>query len=453
MTELSEKQEQHVSENSKASAPRLRPVGEAHRSRSGLWFGIIMLLIIISIAGAGFYLFQQLRSQQDNLGGEVNKGDMQLIELSKQISGYQTQLAAIQSQLATVEADVAGKDAHFTKTLADFSQLHTEKLDSTRNELNSAISQVQRQLGKTRGDWLIADAEYLLSIANQRLYLMGDVNTTREALEAADQRLRESGDAGAFKIREQIAKDITAIRNVAVTDIVGMYASIQSLQDQVDTLTLFLPYTGKTLTQPKPVQEPTDKEGQNLLDSALGQLEGVVTLRHTEHPIKEILTQEEAQFIREQLRVKLEMVKIALVQQNERLYQSSLADAKKWAERNFTKNTETNNFIAELDKFNAIKIRSHFPDISLSLKMLRDITKLRLEVDKAMQPAEKAKSEQVAKPIEPVKPAEAVNPADAAKPTTTKDGGSVEIGREPIRPETAPPAEPQKPVEAAPAAQ
>jgi uroporphyrin-3 C-methyltransferase len=413
VTELSDKQEQPVSENS-----------SARRSRSGLWFGIIMLLIILSVAGAGFYLFQQLRSQQDSLGGEVNKGDMQLIELTKQISGYQEQLAAIQSQLATVQTEVAGKESHYSKNLEDFSKLHTEKLDSTRNELNTAIQQVQRQLGKTRGDWLIADAEYLLSVANQRLYLMGDVNTTREALEAADQRLRESGDAGAFKVREQIAKDITAIRNVEVADIVGMYSSIQAMQDRVSTLTLFLPYTGKTLTPPKPApQQPTDKEGQDLLDSALGQLEGVVTLRHTEHPIKEILTPEQAQFIREQLRVKLEMVKIALVQQNEQLYQSSLADAKKWTEQNFAKDEATNKFIAELDKFNAVKIRSHFPDISLSLKMLRDITKLRLEADKAMSPAEKAKSEQPEKPGEPVKPSE-----------------------------TAPPAEPQKPVEAAPAA-
>jgi len=253
---------------------------------------------------------------------------------------------------------------------------------------------------------------------------MGDVNTTREALEAADQRLRESGDSGAFKVREQIAKDIAAIRNVAVADTVGMYATIQALQDQVNTLTLFLPYTGKTLTPTKPApQQPTDKEGQDLLDSALGQLEGVVTLRHTEHPIKEILTPEQAQFIREQLRVKLEMVKIALVQQNEQLYQSSLADAKKWTEQNFAKDEATNKFIAELDKFSAVKIRSHFPDISLSLKMLRDITKLRLEADKAMAPAEKAKSEQPEKSGEPVKPSE-----------------------------TAPPAEPQKPVEAAPAA-
>jgi uncharacterized protein HemX len=410
VTELIEKQEQDVGKSKKAR----------WWFRSEFWLGII----ILCVAGAGFFLFWQLRSQQDNLGGELNKGDMQVIELSKQISGYQTQLAAIQSQLATVEADVAAKDEHFTKTLAEFSQLHGEKLDSTRNELNGTIQQIQRQLGKTRGDWLIADAEYLLSIANQRLYLMADVNTTREALEAADQRLRESGDGGVFKIREQIAKDIAAIRGIAVADVVGIYSSVQTLQDNVDQLALLLPYSGKSLTpakeevQPKPADKDKDKEqtGNKLIDSAMEQLEGMVTIRHTEHPIKEILTPEEAQFIREQLRVKLEMVKIALVQQNEALYLSGLADAKKWTEQNFTKNAGTASFIAELDKFSAIKIRSQFPDISLSLKMLQDITKLRLEADKAIQPSDTAKSTQAEKPVETAKPVEAEKPAETAKP-------------------------------------
>lgn len=374
MTELSEQQEQPVNEQKKT-----------HRSRIGFWFGMVMLVVILGFTGAGFYLFRELRSQQDNLGGEVNKGDMQLIELTKQISGYQTQLSALQSQLATIEANISGKDAHFSKTLTDFAQLHNEKLDSTRNDLNEAMLQIQRQLGKTRGDWLIADAEYLLSIANQRLYLIGDVNTTAEALEAADQRLRESGDAAAFKVREQIAKDLSAIRSVSVVDTVGVYASIQAMQDKIDNLSLLLPYTGKSLEQPK-TSEKTPETDSGLLNSTLGQLEGIVTIRHAERPIKEILTPEEAQFIREQLRIKLEIVKIALVQQNDPLYQSSLTNTKKWTEQNFAQSEETNAFIAELDKFAAIQLRNHFPDISLSLKMLRDITKLRLEIDKAIQP-------------------------------------------------------------------
>jgi uroporphyrin-3 C-methyltransferase len=402
VAELSEQQEQDLSETK-----------QARRSRSGFWFGVIILLIIIGVACVGYYLFTQLRSQQEGLGGEV-KGQM-----SKQIADYQSQLVAIQSQLATLEANVAGKDTHFTKTLADFSQLHNEKLESTRKELNDAIAQVQRQLGKTRGDWLIADAEYLLSVANERLHLIGDVNTTREALEAADQRLRESGDGGTFKVREEIAREISAIKSVIVPDIVGIYASLQTMQDQVDKLVLFLPYTGKALKAHAEVKEEPVKttEDQDLLDSAMSQLEGIVTIRHTEHEVKEILTPEEAQFIQEQLRVKLEIVKISLVQHNEALFQSSLADAKKWTEQHFTKNTDLDNFIAELERFNGIKIRSQFPDISSSLKMLRDITKLRIETDKAMQPAETAAPVETIKSVESIKPAETAAPAEAVPAT------------------------------------
>jgi uroporphyrin-3 C-methyltransferase len=402
VAELSEQQQQDLGETK-----------QARRSRSGFWFGVIILLIIIGLAGAGFYLFTQLRDKQKDLGGEV-KGDM-----SKQIADYQSQLTAIQSQLAAIEASIAGKDTHFTKTLADFSQLHNEKLENTRKELNESIARVQRQLGKTRGDWLIADAEYLLSVANERLHLIGDVNTTREALEAADQRLRESGDAGTFKVREEIAKEIAAIKSVVVPDIVGIYSSIQSLQDRVDKLVLFLPYVGKELTAPaeEKVQSSEATEDQGLLDSAMNQLEGIVTIRHTEHEVKEVLTPEEAQFIREQLRVKLEMVKISLVQHNEALFQSSLADAKKWTEQHFTKNAEVDNFIAELDRFNNIKIRSQFPDISSSLKMLRDITKLRIETDKAMQPAEADVPVETVNPVESIKPPETVNPAEAVPAT------------------------------------
>ena len=369
MAELSQQQEQE-----KSASTKMR------RSRNGMWFGVIILLIVISLAGAGFYLFAQLRDRQEGLGGEV-KG-----QLSKQMADYQQQLAAIQNQLAALEANIGNKDVHFNKSLATFSELHSEKLDNTRKELNDAILRIQRQLGKTRGDWLIADAEYLLSVANERLHLVGDVNSTREALEAADQRLRESGDAGVFKVREQIAKEIATVRSITPPDIVGIYASLQSLVGQVEKLTLFLPYSGKPLTPSTEIhdhKEPADTE-HGLLDSAVSQLEGLVTIKHTDQVVSEILTPEQAKIIREELRVKLEMSKIALVEHNEEMYQSTLNDAKNWIELHFTKNDESRAMLAELSRLHAIKIHSQYPDISQSLKMLRDIAKLRLEVDKGM---------------------------------------------------------------------
>ncbi|MDD2723353.1 MAG: uroporphyrinogen-III C-methyltransferase [Methylovulum sp.] len=387
MAELSGQQEQEV-------GATIKP----HRSRNGFWFGIFILLIIASVAGAGFFLFTQLRDRQEGLGGEV-KGEM-----SKQLADYQSQLTAIQNQLAALETEISGKDNHFTQTLADFSQLHNEKLDSTRKELNESIQHLQRQLGKTRGDWLVADAEYLLSVANERLHLIGDVNTTREALEAADQRLRESGDVGVIKVREQIAKDLAVIRSVDMPDIVGLYASIQGLESLAEKLSLLLPYSGKALTPSTEIHSHADKSEQehDLLQSAIDQLEGIVTIRHSDQPIKAILTPEQAEFIREQLRVKLEIVKIALVERNEAIYQASLNDTKGWIGQHFTQNDESRTLLAELDRLMATKIRGQFPDISQSFKMLRDVTKLRLENDKGMD-TEGAPAP-VAQPVSPTPP-------------------------------------------------
>jgi uncharacterized protein HemX len=437
VAELEETQQQDVNVDKKV-----------RRSRKGLWVGITVFGFILATAGAGFFLFQQLRDQKQSLTGEVNKGDMKLIELTKQINNYESQIATIQNQLATVQSDVSGKSNHFTKTLADFSQLHTEKLEGTRKQLSSDIQQVQRQLGKTRGDLLVADAEYLLSIANQRLYLIGDIKTTREALEAADERLRESSDAGVFKVREQISKDIGTLGALQAVDVVGIYTALHNLQEHVDKLTLSLPYSGKAIAAPEETHaQPTkeqEKEHTGLVDSAIDQLEGLVTIKHSAHAVKEILTPEEAQFIQEQLRLKVEMVKVALVQQNESLYQLAIADAKAWTEQNFAKNADTGNFVAELDRFNAIKIRSHFPDISLSLKMLRDITKSRSESDKAMQ-SEPQKAEPVvepAKPAEPVAPVEAPKPDEAAKaiePAKATEGTKPVEEQKPVEPATAQP--------------
>lgn len=421
--ELSEQQQKN--NNNEQVQPK--PVKDTQKRSIGwLIFGIINFILILLLAGSGYYLLQELKEKQLDQSSEINKDDMREIEVSKQLNVFQSQLGSIQSQIATINEDITGKDNHFTKTLADFSQLHTEKLDSTRKELLADVGQLKRQLGKTRGDWLIADAEYLLSVANQRLHLMGDVKTTRMALEAADQRLRESGDSAVFKVREQIAKEIAGLRTVSLPDVVGMYSSIQILKDKVAQLAVLLPYAGKPLTESKQVHdhEQSQDAEHGVLNAALSLLEGYVTVKHSDQPVTEIITEEEVEFIRLQLGVKLEMIKISLVQQNDALFQSSIADTKQWLNKNFTRNVTAKNFQQELDRLNGIPIRGQFPDVSKSLKLLKDITKLRIETDKAQKEREaKPVSKEVTntpaiqvKPVVQVKPKPPVVPVEPVAP-------------------------------------
>ncbi len=375
-----------VTENINQQEAPLNP--EVKKSRNGAWFGVVILLIVIGLAGAGYLLLQQLRDKQQDLGGVLSKDSQQMIELTKQISGYQSQLVAIQNQLSSLNSEVGSKESNFEAKLNELSALHTERLENTSGRINESILRIQRQLGKTRGDWLVADAEYLLSVANRRLHLMGDVDTTVEALKAADQRLRESGDTAGFKVRGQIAKEIAAVKKVKLADVVGIYSTLEMLEEDVAKLNVFLPYAGKGLSSGDSVSKakPLAENDINAkLDNALVAIEGIVTIRRLDSPVTSVITPEQKAFITEQLSTKLVMVKLALVQQDDELYQASIKDVLQWLQNNFTKNETYKQFVLELERLKSIQIRSNFPDISQSLKMLRNIAKLRLETDKALQ--------------------------------------------------------------------
>ena len=96
------------------------------KSYNWLILGGINFVFILALAGGGVYLLQEMKDKQAAQGAEINKDDMREIEVSKQLNAYQNQLSTMQSQIATFNEEIAGKDNRYTKTLADFSQLHTE---------------------------------------------------------------------------------------------------------------------------------------------------------------------------------------------------------------------------------------------------------------------------------------------------------------------------------------
>ncbi len=376
MTELTEQKEQLQAHLTKPS-----------KSKAGLWFGLLILLLVLVLAGAGYFFLQQLRDKQAGLGSEINKEDQQLISLTGQITGYQQQIAAIQEQLASVNKKLSKKDDLHSDQIKEFSKLHGDRLDITKKELSKDIKSLQRQLGKTRSDWLVADAEYLLSVANLRLKLLGDIDTTVLALEAADERLLESGDSAAFKIREEIAKEINLLKRAPKIDIVGIFSKIRLIESEVSGLALFLPHAGLKLNLDveKTVTPAVEGPKKDAIDTVLEGFKRLVKIRRADRNVDAVLTPQEVLFIQQQMKIKLELVKNALVQQDSKLYQAALDDSIDWLQESFKMDDEEGlNMKSELVKLKAIKIQSRQPDIGRSLKLIRDLNMLRLEKGQAV---------------------------------------------------------------------
>lgn len=347
-------------------------------------FATINLLLTLAVAVLTFYLFTTAQNGQQAQDDAINKGDNRAIEISKQFSTLQTQLAAMQSQLATFTEDVAGKDNHFSKKLDSFSQLHAEKMATVVGKLTSKIATIERRLSKTRNDWLLADAEYLLTVASQRLHLAGDVQTAIAALKASDQRLLESAGANTWQIRAQIAKEIAALEAVQIADIPGLYAKIQTLKNNAQQLNLLLTYTGKPQTKTQTIASKTDN---TLLTEALSLLQKYAVIRYSDQPVDAVLSKQQATFIRQQLQLKLAMVKMALLQRNNTLYQDSIAESQSWLQQHFARDRNTSNFLGQLKLLAAAPINSQFPDIGASIKLLQNVMQRHTITDKSQAPS------------------------------------------------------------------
>jgi uroporphyrinogen-III synthase len=363
------------------------PVVPAKKAHFGAWLGYLSLGFVLLLAVGGFFLLQELRSKQEGLGGELNKGDQQMLEITRQITGLQSELATLHSQLATMGSQVTTEDSKFERELGEQGASFSEKLDTTRSDLAASIQHIQRQMNQTRGDLMVADAEYLLSVANQKLHLVGDVKAVIAMMEAADQRLYDSGDPAAFKVREALAEEITLLKSIAPADIVGASAKLLVLEGKVKELPLFLPHSnaqGEDHTVLPQGEEAATPEQTGALGTALKSFKDLVTVRRSDRPINAILVPEEVAAIRQVMLLRLEMARAALLRGDQALLEANVDSALAWLQENFDGDTApVQDIAAELKGLRELKIQVPFPDVSKSLSMLRNIERLRVETEKA----------------------------------------------------------------------
>ncbi|MDD1648838.1 MAG: fused uroporphyrinogen-III synthase HemD/membrane protein HemX [Methylococcaceae bacterium] len=428
------------------------------KGRSLAWVGYMILLGVVALAVGGWFLLQELRSRQEGLGGQMSDKSQQVQEVTHQLTSVQSELAALHSQLATVQSQLSSDDAQLQRLLAEQGDQFEAKLGATRAELTTTIQQIQRQLNQTRGDVLIADAEYLLDVANQKLHLVGDVKSVLAAMEAADQRLHASADPAVFKVREVLAGEIAAIRAMSAPDVVGVSSRLIALEKKVPGLPLVLPHAG-TVKEHEKLKEQADaqapEEKGDALDSTLRSFKDLVTVRRTDRPIEAVLAPEQAEALRQLLLLKLETTRAALLRNDEQLYRDSLSSAMEWVGQHFDGTaTETR---AVLDELKALAERSlsvTYPDISKSMVLLQNIEKLRLEAEDA---ALRGKQEPVPPPATVLPPAapEITPPAEVpveGKAGTTQKPPSGKKAKPGAAPKTAAPSAAVKPVAPAPPA-
>lgn len=355
------------------------------------------------------------------LAGTIAYGWQLYSHLQSQLSAQAAQLQAVQDAQSMIDGKLRARLKQQTQQLA----VLTESLNTFINN-NRHV----------RHDWLLAEAEYLIKLANHRLLLVRDVKTAIQALKAADDRLREVGNPALIPLRKSLATDIQALNNVPYVDQVGLSLTLNTLSSQVDRLPLKTPDPQTIKQRNNAPSKASQVTSWKELPAAVWQdFLSLFKIKKYNEPLQALLSPEQRFFLQQNLKLQFEQARLALLNNEAKIYQDRLAQSKQWLLQYFdTKHTSTQSVLNTLDTLAQQNISPELPDISISLQDLhllqsgnadRSVKTVKINPEKNKKtirktPARKKMSEQqgpVKKAATKTKPGITRKPASApAKP-------------------------------------
>jgi uroporphyrin-3 C-methyltransferase len=249
-----------------------------------------------------------------------------------------------------------------------------ERLDSQLARQRSQLEEFQQVSAGDRDSWLLAETNYLLRLANQRLVMTGDTASAQALLRSADGVLRELDDPSLHEVREANAEDLAAERAVPKLDRQGAYLRLAALIDRIDSLEVFdTPSLPAGDAPPKGEGDWQSRLRQGY-ERALAKLSDYVVVRRRDEPVEVLMDPQWERLVRQNLRMLLEQAQVALLSGNGRLYRESVERAAGWV-REFEASDPDGAaaMVAELEDLAGERVSVDVPDATASLAAMQSV--------------------------------------------------------------------------------
>jgi uroporphyrin-3 C-methyltransferase len=345
------------------------------------WLAILLVLALAG--GLGWFWWEQQRAatgvsqrlQQLEAaaesaapaGPEIDL-DARLNEGLEQLSAsWQAQLAAGLAELKSEMGELGGDSSQVVETIEELqAQLADQRAKLTR-------------LGSTdRESWAVAEAEYLLRLANQRLIMARDAVAAEALLGNVDKILLELDDPRLHDARAAVAADLAAVRAVPAVDVEGIYLRLAALVEQAGKLKIFRLPEEKPQLEQAPLQGWQGRLRQGY-QAALAKLSDYIIIRRRDVPMQALMDPQWEGLVRQNLRMLLEQAQVALLSGNQTLYRESLKRAQYWVGEFFESDGSAAEAMSrEIDQLADVDIAASVPDISRSIQALDEAMEERL---------------------------------------------------------------------------
>lgn len=333
---------------SSAKKPKAQPPATP-KTRKIPVLAVLALLLAAAAAGACGYLWYTLLEMQASNAREIG-------DLRKSLRTLDDHPTVIE-----LKQRVAEQDAR----LAAESAAQQKRIDS----IEQAFNVTQQIVNRDQRGWILAEVEYLMRLAIVRLRLMRDIRGATEALTTADQRLHDLADPSVLKVREILAREITALKSMSVPDIHGAALRLLSISDRLSLLPAAKqPHPQSLENRPKAtVVEPWYVNAWRTFFSALG-------FSRVNAPVSASALRGELYYVEQLIRLELEAARQALIRLDKTDFEKRILTARSLLDEHYNRNHEQVILLkADLTALLEANLFPDTPDISGSLAALRNM--------------------------------------------------------------------------------
>ena len=391
-------------------APRTQTVVK----KSGTGLSLLAILIALGVGGAGYYFGQQkvdeFQQKLTALEAQINNKTV-VSAPAQEVKFDTTQLAQLESANKAMQNKIA--------QVEELINAKSHELVGLQSQINKVSAQANAQQPT---DWLFSEADFLLNNALRKLVLDNDVDTAVSLLKLADETLAKVNNSQSAAIRSAINQDLKQLLSVAGVDQNSVMQKLSQLANTVDELPVLDVNFGDDQNATK-LSDSLSDWAENAEKSATSFLNHFIRIspKHGADR-KELLAPNQDIYLRENIRLRLQLAIMAVPRQQNELYKQSLEAVASWIRSYFDTNAEvTQSFLKSVDELSEVSIYVDVPSQLQSLSMLDkylnrtplDVQKVEIEAEKAVdnsprkeevKPAPEAKAEE---PKAEEKPAEA----------------------------------------------
>ncbi|VAW65246.1 hypothetical protein MNBD_GAMMA08-2984 [hydrothermal vent metagenome] len=338
---------------------------KSEKKSLGYFFILFLIILLAAASAAAAYYLWELQKKQS-------------VAIKKQ----QNVISSLKQNLNNITVDINNN----AKKSADNARYATE-LSKQIRQTESISQRAIKIVNRNQRDWALAEIDYLLRIAHQRIAVAKDIGGAIAALKGADDRIKLLGDLTLFNIRKQLAKDIASLNAIHQADVNGISLAL----DQAITYLPELPF--KSAKEEIKIQftendavEDIKTEDKTFVDSVIETVKQIGDIKVHQRSIKAASSGQQQSTIEQLLRTYLLGARLAALRFDQTQFLHEIHQASEIIRLHYD---ESDNRIKQLQKtlldYSALQLSPNLPELTKAWTMLQ--TKIKAPTNKTVQSA------------------------------------------------------------------